>query len=165
VGLVAIPPHGPRRARRLQAPEGQSGQPRLLCVVGRKRPASFSPQSPMTVSAASGGLLLTRAPRRGEACGLKWEDVKLDSVGFQIVHTRVMVGASAGSPTPKTGSRGAAHQARRSARDGVPQSPQAPTRGAHGGGPGGGKNSGYVFVDELGAPRAASDRLTPNSMP
>jgi len=94
-------------------------------------------------------LLLTRAPRRGEACGLKWEDVKLDLGRLQIVHTRVMVGAARGV-RPEDGSRGAAISSTLSSC-GVHNHRRRQLEERMAAGPAW-EDSGYVFVDELGAP-------------
>ena len=96
-------------------------------------------------------LLLTRAPRRGEACGLKWEDVKLDLGRLQIVHTRVMVGASAGESDPKTaaGVRPIKLDAQLVTEFHNHRRRQLEERMAAGPA---WEDSGYVFVDELGAP-------------
>ncbi|MHB8329141.1 MAG: site-specific integrase [Acidimicrobiales bacterium] len=47
-------------------------------------------------------LLLTRGLRRGELCGLRWEDVDLDSATLRLTRTRVVVDGMATDSTPKT---------------------------------------------------------------
>jgi integrase len=36
-------------------------------------------------------LLLTRGPRRGEVCGLRWDDVDFEGQAIRVSHTRVIV--------------------------------------------------------------------------
>ena len=47
-------------------------------------------------------LLLTRGPRRGEVCGLRWCDVDLDAGRMSIVVTRILVDGKERDSTPKT---------------------------------------------------------------
>jgi len=47
-------------------------------------------------------LLLTRGLRRGELCGLRWEDVDLDGSVLRISRTRVTVAGKAVDSVPKT---------------------------------------------------------------
>ena len=47
-------------------------------------------------------LLLTRGLRRGELCGLRWDDVDLDGGALQINRTRVVVDGKVADSTPKT---------------------------------------------------------------
>jgi integrase len=47
-------------------------------------------------------MLLTRGLRRGELCGLRWDDVDLDGSVARIVRTRVIVGGQASESLPKT---------------------------------------------------------------
>lgn len=47
-------------------------------------------------------LMLTSGVRRGEAVGLRWQDVDLDRRQITVVHTRVVSGGRVISSTPKT---------------------------------------------------------------
>lgn len=49
-------------------------------------------------------LAATTGMRRGELCGLEWDDVKLDSARLTVRRNRVMVAGRASSGTPKTAS-------------------------------------------------------------
>jgi integrase len=96
-------------------------------------------------------LLLTRGLRRGEVCGIKWEDVDLEAGRLRIVSTRVVVSNRTVASDPKT------NAGRRS----VPLDAQlvSELRGHHRrqleerlrAGQAW-EDSGYVFTDELGAP-------------
>ncbi len=96
-------------------------------------------------------LLLTRGLRRGELCGLRWENVDLTEGVLQINETRVVVDGKAATSSPKTGA----------GRRSVPLDPslvaflrthkakQGQERWAAGESYEGG---GYVVADELGRP-------------
>ncbi len=47
-------------------------------------------------------LLLTRGLRRGELCGLRWDDVDLDGSSVRVVRTRVLVDGRPEESLPKT---------------------------------------------------------------
>jgi integrase len=47
-------------------------------------------------------LLLTRGPRRGEVCGLRWDDVDFQGQAIRVSHTRVIVGGQPRDSLPKT---------------------------------------------------------------
>ena len=96
-------------------------------------------------------LLLTRGLRRGEACGLRWGDVKLDRGWLQVVHTRVMAGSTAIESDPKTaaGVRPIKLDAQLVAERHNHQRRQKEERLAVGPA---WQDSGFVFVDEFGAP-------------
>jgi integrase len=86
-------------------------------LVGFKRPRAAS--TPMTswstgearafISATrddrlgwAWALLLTRGLRRGELCGLRWDDIDLDGGVIRINRTRVVVDGKPGDSLPKT---------------------------------------------------------------
>lgn len=52
--------------------------------------------------AAIWALFLARGPRRGEVCGLRWEDINLDTGKMRIRRTRVLVDGNVAESTPKT---------------------------------------------------------------
>jgi integrase len=54
--------------------------------------------------AAAFALLLTRGPRRGEVCGLRWDAVDFESKTISISHTRVVGDGLATVSTPRTAS-------------------------------------------------------------
>ena len=97
-------------------------------------------------------LLLTRGLRRGELCGLRWDDVDLDSGSIRINRTRVLVDGLPVDSLPKTaaGRRSIpldpmlvavikAHWARQAAEK------LAAGEGAY-------QDGGWLLCDELGAP-------------
>lgn len=47
-------------------------------------------------------LLLTRGPRRGEVCGMRWDDIDLESGVWKISRTRIVAQGRAIEGTPKT---------------------------------------------------------------
>ncbi len=47
-------------------------------------------------------LLLTRGPRRGEVCGLKWHDLDLDAGTWRVTWARIVVDGKAIDSIPKT---------------------------------------------------------------
>lgn len=52
--------------------------------------------------AAVWALLLTRGLRRGEVCGLRWEDIDLDAGFLRVNRTRVLVDGNVADSLPKT---------------------------------------------------------------
>jgi integrase len=94
-----------------------NGMPARSPIAGVQRPkVEPKPVAPWTVDEArkllaatrkkrlgfAWALLLTRGLRRGELCGLRWEDVDLDAGVARIVRTRVVVDGVAVDSTPKT---------------------------------------------------------------
>jgi integrase len=96
-------------------------------------------------------LVLSRGLRRGELCGLRWEDIDLDARTLRISRTRVVVNGSAIDSVPKT----------KSGRRSVPLDPtlvgilraykarQAGEKLAAGGAY---EEGGFLVADELGRP-------------
>ena len=137
-------------------------------LAGFKRPritpsdrvsSAWSPEEAGTFLAAAANdrlraawwLLLTRGPRRGEVCGLKWSDVDLETSRIHIVHTRVMVGGTAVESDPKTsaGRRALPMDAQLGAEFRNHRKRQLEERIRSGVA---WEDSGFVFTDELGAP-------------
>ena len=96
-------------------------------------------------------LLLTRGLRRGELCGLRWEDVDLDGGSLRLNRTRVVVDGKAVESTPKTaaGRRTVSLDGSLVALLRSHRTRQATERLA--GGPAYGVG-GWLFADELGQP-------------
>lgn len=96
-------------------------------------------------------LLLARGLRRGELCGLRWEDIDFDAKVLRISRTRVVVNGSAIDSVPKT----------KSGRRSVPldsslvailrshKARQATEKLTAGGA---NEDDGYLLADELGCP-------------
>ena len=130
--------------QRPREPDGDAG------LVGRARRA-FLTRTRGDRLAVGWALLLTRGLRRGELCGLRWENVDLAEGVVQINETRVVVDGKAATSSPKTGA----------GRRSVPLDPslvaflrthkakQGQERWAAGESYEGG---GYVVADELGRP-------------
>jgi integrase len=97
------------------------------------------------------GLLLARGLRRGEVCGLKWEDIDLDAGTLRIVRTRILVDSTPAESAPKTAA------GRRTIKLDVHllsllrrhRSRQAAEKLAAGSGY---QDDGWLFADELGRP-------------
>jgi integrase len=95
--------------------------------------------------------LLARGPRRGEVCGLRWEDLDLEAGRLRIVHTRVMVDNKAIESDPKTsaGRRSVSLDSQLVAEFRSHRKRQLEERLRAGEA---WEESGYVFTDELGRP-------------
>jgi len=135
-------------------------------VAGVRRPRSQSPTmrvwtAPEARSFLDGiaedrlafawAILLTRGLRRGEVCGLRWQDIDLDGSTMRITHTRVTVEGQPIDSIPKTsaGRRAIpldtslvallrAHKARQA-------SEKLAAGSAY-------EDGGYLLADELGTP-------------
>jgi integrase len=96
-------------------------------------------------------LLLARGPRRGEVCGLRWEDLDLEAGRLRIVHTRVMVDNKAVPSDPKTsaGRRSISLDPQLVAEFRSHRKRQLEERLRAGGA---WTDSGFVFTDPLGHP-------------
>ena len=135
-------------------------------VLGVKRPRANTPRmNPWAADEARAflaatrddrlawawALLLTRGLRRGELCGLSWDDVDLDIAALRINRTRVVVDGKALESAPKTaaGRRSIPLDALLVALLRQHKARQAAERLAAGTayGPG-----GWLFADELGQP-------------
>jgi integrase len=95
--------------------------------------------------------LLARGPRRGEVCGLRWEDLDLEAGRLRIVHTRVMVDGKVTGSDPKTkaGRRSVSLDPQLVGEFRSHRKRQLEERLRAGEA---WEDSGYVFTDELGRP-------------
>jgi integrase len=96
-------------------------------------------------------LLLTRGLRRGEVCGLRWDDIDLDAGRARIVRTRIMVDRHPVESDPKTkaGVRAIPLDHQLVAELRAHRKRQLEERMAAGEA---WQDSGYVLTDELGVP-------------
>ena len=96
-------------------------------------------------------LLLTRGLRRGELCGLRWQDVSFEGASIMITHTRVTAAGKAVESEPKTraGRRSIPLDASLTAILRTHRTSQSRDRLKAGGAY---EDSGYLLADELGCP-------------
>ena len=69
-------------------------------MVGRR--CSSVPEATKDTRLAWAWALLTRGLRRGELCGLRWEDIDLDAGAARITRTRILVDGKPTEAAPKT---------------------------------------------------------------
>lgn len=127
-----------------------AGQPRKMTPWTVEQASAFLKAQAEDRLIGAWALLLTRGLRRGELCGLRWENVDLDHKRLTVCEARVVVEGKAISSTTKTGKdRTIPLDAKLVALLRAHHTRQMREKMAAGGAY---EESGYVVADELGRP-------------